>query len=438
MVKKNKHTNEKIKDTTAASKAPSIFSILIPYRTMVVWLILLAIASNVLTLFLPRLISSVIDGFISGTLELPALVIEFSAFSFAIFILTYLQSIVQTYSSEMVGRDMRSRLIAKISHQTYRFIEDKGPSKLLTNLTADIDSIKLFVAQGVVSLVSSGVIIIGAAIILISINWKLGLAVLTIIPLIGGTFFVVLKQVRALFLESRGVIDWLNKVINETILGAALIRVLHSGENEATKFTEANARARDIGLNILKLFSVMIPVITFVANLGTLMVVALGGYFVIGGTMTLGSFAAFNSYIFILIFPILIIGFMSNVIAQASASYTRLYEILEAPDAKAPGTNTQPLSGSFELKNITVMYDEKYALKDASISIKAHTKTAIIGPTAAGKTQLLNAATGLLTPKSGSVEYDGKPLASYEPEAFYKQIGLVFQDSILFNTSVRE
>ncbi len=419
-------------------KIPSIFSILLPYRMMIVWLVLLATAANALTLVLPRLISSVIDGYISHTLVLSTLVLEFGGFALGIFFFTYVQSIVQTYASERVGRDMRHDLIAKISRQSYRFIDEKNPSKLLTNLTADIDSIKLFVAQGIVSLVSSAVIIIGAAGILLSIDWQLALAVLMIIPLIGGTFFVVLKQVRALFLESRGVIDWLNKVINESILGAALIRVLHSGESEATKFTEANAKARDIGINILKLFSIMIPVITFVANLGTLTVVALGGYFVISGSMTLGSFAAFNSYIYILIFPILVIGFMSNVIAQATASYTRIYEILSAPDEVPPGKEVADLTGAIEIKNISVSYGEKPALKDVSVSIAPRSRTAIIGPTAAGKTQLLYAAVGLLTPKAGSVEYDGKPLASYDPESFYRQIGLVFQDSVVFNTSVRE
>ena len=91
------------------------------------------------------------------------------------------------------------QLVNKISKQNYRFIQDKNPAKLLTNLTSDIDSIKQFVAQAIVSLVSSAVIIIGAAVILLYIDWKLALAVLTIIPIIGGTFFIILRQVRKLF-----------------------------------------------------------------------------------------------------------------------------------------------------------------------------------------------------------------------------------------------
>ena len=200
-------------------------------------------------------------------------------------------------------------------------------------------------AQAIVNIVSSVFIILGASILLLSINWKLGLAVLTIVPIIGGTFFFVLSKVRALFLKTREVIDWLNKVINESILGAALIRVLNSQNAEHSKFEAANKTARDLGLQILKLFASMIPVITFSANLATLIILVLGGRFVINGSMTLGNFAAFNSYLALLIFPILVIGFMSNIIAQAQASYGRVMDTLNAPLAEKQGTLTDALHG---------------------------------------------------------------------------------------------
>lgn len=419
-------------------QSPSVFSILRPYQTMVIWLIVLTIAANSLTLFLPKLISTVIDSYIKGGLNLNNLIIEFGSLTLGILLFTYLQTILQTYASEKVGRDLRSQLVNKISHQSYRFIEDRNPSKLLTNLTSDIDSIKMFVAQAIVSLASSAVIIIGAVIILLTIDWKLALGVITIIPAIGITFFVILRKVRKLFIKSREVVDWLNKVINESILGAALIRVLHSENLEEAKFAGANAKARDTGVSILKLFSFMIPIITFVSSMGTLIVVSLGGYFVVQGSMTLGSFAAFANYITILIFPILVIGFISNIIAQAGASYGRIYEVLKTPDEKEPGTINGALSGKIEVKNVTLMYGEKPALKDVSVSILPGTRTAIIGPTAAGKTQLLNVVAGLTLPQSGEVAYDGHPLADYEHASFYPQIGLVFQDSVLFNTTLRE
>lgn len=154
--------------------------------------------------------------------------------------------------------------------------------------------------------------------------------------------------------------------------------------------------------------------------------------------MTLGEFAAFNSYIAILIFPIIMIGFMSNVIARASASYQRIHETLTAPDLIENGTIKSPLLGDIELKNLNVSYGENPALKNISFDIKAGTRNAIIGPTAAGKTQLLYLLTTLIQPNSGEILFDGVDINQYDKGSLLSQIGFVFQDSIIFNTTLRE
>lgn len=419
------------------SSQPNLFALLKPYRKLIIPLVVLTIASNALTLWLPRLMSHGIDAFLHAG-SLAATLWEFGIASVLIFIFVYLQNIVQTYASEQVARDLRNDLSAKISHHTFAQVQEVTPSKLLTNLTSDIDSVKNFVSQAVVNVVSSIFLIIGGSFLLISINWKLGLAVLIILPIIGATFFVILGKVRKLFLQTREVIDWLNKVINETILGAALIRVLNSHKLEHDKFAEANSKARNVGLSILKLFSAMIPVITFASNLAALIILVLGGKFIINGTMSLGDFASFNSYLTILIFPIFILGFVSNIMAQAQASYGRIAEVLAAPEPKDDGTITAPLQGSIQIEKVSLQYGEKAALKDISLAITSGSKVAIIGPTAAGKTQLLNLLVGLIAPTTGVIKYDNHPLSEYKRENLYKQVGLVFQDSIIFNISLRE
>ena len=120
---------------TSAAKTPSVFSLLGQYRGTIALLVVLATIANVLSLFLPRLISGIIDSFMQGALDLKTLSIQFGAFAMSIFVFTYLQSIVQTYASERVARDLRLKLVNKISRQSYRFIEDRNPSKLLTNIT---------------------------------------------------------------------------------------------------------------------------------------------------------------------------------------------------------------------------------------------------------------------------------------------------------------
>lgn len=421
-----------------AEKKSSVFSLLKPYRGMIFLLIFLALLSNGVNLLLPKIIANSIDAYTAGTFQIRAVFIEFGIAILFIFLFTYLQSLVQTYASERVARDLRTRLSDQISRQSHAYIEKANPSKLLTNLTTDVDAIKSFVSQAIVSIASSIFLIVGASILLLSLNWKLALAVIAIVPIIGTSFYLVLSKVKPLFKKSREVIDWLNKVISESILGAALIRVINSQQLEYDKFLSANTEARNLGLSILKLFAGLIPLIIFVANMAGLTILALGGHFVIQGTMSLGEFAAFNSYLSLLIFPILVIGFMSNVIAQATTSYQRIEGVLNIGESPADGNIKTLLRGELELKNVSVSYGQKPALKNISFALKAGSKTAIIGPTAAGKSQLLYILTGLIDPESGEVLFDGRDINSYNQEAFHQQVGFVFQDSIIFNMSIRE
>jgi ATP-binding cassette subfamily B protein len=421
-----------------AEKKSSVFSLLKPYRGMIFLLIFLALLSNGVNLLLPKIIANSIDAYTAGTFEIRAVFIEFGIAILFIFLFTYLQSLVQTYASERVARDLRTRLSDQISRQSHAYIEKANPSKLLTNLTTDVDAIKSFVSQAIVSIASSIFLIVGASILLLSLNWKLALAVIAIVPIIGTSFYLVLSKVKPLFKKSREVIDWLNKVISESILGTALIRVINSQQLEYDKFLSANTQAKNLGLSILKLFAGLIPLIIFVANMAGLTILALGGHFVIQGTMSLGEFAAFNSYLSLLIFPILVIGFMSNVIAQATTSYQRIEGVLNIGESPADGNIKTVLRGELELKDVSVSYGQKPALKNISFALKAGSKTAIIGPTAAGKSQLLYILTGLIDPESGEVLFDGHDINSYNQEAFHQQVGFVFQDSIIFNMSIRE
>src|SRR5581483_11020040 len=172
-----------------------------------------------------------------------------------VFAFTYLQSITQTYASEHVARDLRTRLAAKIATQSYSAIERLTPAKLLTNLTSDVDGVKLFVSQAVATIIASLFLIVGASVMLLTINWRLGLSVLGVVPVVGGTFFFALRKVRVLFRRGQEAIDWLNRVINESILGAMLVRILNSQDLECRKFNSANTEAKDIGLAILGVMS---------------------------------------------------------------------------------------------------------------------------------------------------------------------------------------
>ena len=438
MDKGNPRTTESTSVAGPSSPRRGLSGLLVPYRGAIAALVVLTIAGNALNLLIPKLVADAIDSYGRRTIVLGTVAPGLLLAAAGILIFGYLQGIVQTYAADRVARDLRTRLITRIAAQDPAYIQQVTPAALLTHLTSDVDAVKMFVAMVIASLISSVFLIVGASVLLIAIDWRLALGVLAILPVVGVTFSVVLGRVRTLFKRGQEAIDWLNKVINESILGAALIRLVNSQQVEFDKFVAANAEARDISLSILRLFSSLIPVIVFATNLATLVILVLGGRFVINGTMTLGEFTAFNSYLVILIFPVVMIGFMSTMMAQASASYARIAVILDAPERPRRGTLTPALGGNIAFRHVDVELGGRRVLKDVSFDARAGSRTAVIGPTAAGKTQLLYLLTGLIEATAGSVEYDARPIANYDPESLHAQIGFVFQDSVIFNLSLRE
>jgi ATP-binding cassette subfamily B protein len=422
----------------APPKKPKINAVVAGYKKLIVLLSFFTVSASLLGLVLPKFIARAIDSYVQTHTITEQLLWEFAIVTVLVFIFTYLQSVVQSYASEIVARDMRQQLAEKIAQQNYSYVMEVSPARLLTNLTSDVDAVKLYVGMAIGNLISSYCLLIGASIMLLVTNWKLALLVLLLISVIWVARTVIMKKIRKFFREVQGIIDWLNKVINESILGAALIRVLNTQQQEYNKFIDANSKARNIRLTIIRYLSIFIPVITFVSGLSSLLILLLGGHFVIIGDMSLGDFSAFNSYIALMIFPIIMIGFMTNIIAQSSASYERVSALLQAEGPKKSGTQPVQLTGPVQLSAITLRFGEKKVLNDISLSIQPGTRTAIIGPTAAGKTQLLYVLSGLAQPQQGKVLYSGVPLEEIDKQLFHRQMGFVFQDSVIFNMTIRE
>lgn len=419
-------------------KTPKLTDLLKQYAWLTVVMVLLGFLTNGLNLFLPRVISDGIDIYSNTNMISTFVVWQFLWLSIGTFVFAYLQSVAQTYTSEKVAHDLRNKIIEKISKQDYMYIQKVTAGKLLTNLTSDVDNIKGFVGQAVVTIISSIFLVLGAAVLMLMLNWKLGLSVLVTLPLITLTFALVFKKLKPLFTKSQEVIDWLNKIINESIIGSAIVRVLNSKDHENTKFSSANQKASELGIEQVNIFATTFPVIGFIANGASLIILLLGGHYIITGEMTVGNFTAFIAYLGLIVFPLIMIGFLSSSISSAAASYARVSGTLNSEDKKDTGTIKAQLVGDIEIQDVNVSFGEKNILKNINLKIPAGSRTAILGPTAAGKTHLMYLLIGILTPNTGVVKYDNRDIQSYDSESLHEQVGLVFQDSIMFNMSLRE
>lgn len=423
------------KNTGAAKRFRAlIFS----YWKMVLVLLVLIFLTNGLGLAIPRLMGEGIDVF-DATGGIPENALYTLLFVIiGVFIFRSLETILSAYTAERVARDLRDLLAQKISKQSFDYINKVSQSKLLTNFTSDVYEIKTIVSQGIVQIFSSVFLIIGSTILLLTINWKLALLSLSIVPVLVFLFQVIFKRIGKLFRDSRTAIDDLNKVVSESVVGAALIRIVNSVAYENNKFSGANRNARDIGIKILNLFGSLIPLINLLSNVSIVVIVWFGGRDVIFGDLTIGEFTAFYGYLTGLITPIIIIGFISNSLVRAWVAFERVDEVLNAKLPEDNGGTRKHFSGKLEFKDVSLELAGRNILKNISFTIKPGTKNAIIGPTASGKTQIFYLITGLRASNSGEILFDDTPISRLDTEHLYSQIGFVFQDNIIFNASVLE
>ncbi len=416
------------------------------------WLLVLsalALAGNVLSLTLPRVSADAVNQLFQGSLDLSDFQLQFLLFTGGIFILALLQIILTNILAENVAAGVRNNLIKKVSELDYQIVRQITTAKILTNITSDVDAIKLIFSQGVVAVFSALILIVGAAISMMSINLQLGLVVSAVIPMLLGVFFIIFKSISKFFKVSQENIDKLNKTINESIVGAPLTKVLNSGSWEIEKFSGINLQTKNTNFRIILGFASLIPLITIITNFTILAVVYFGGSSVIDYFNSLtsasgaaglapGEYSAFFNYIATFIAPIFILGFVSSNIARSTASVTRINETLKIKNAQTRGTMKMQIAGDLEFKKVSLVSGNKSILNEISFAIKAGSRTAIVGPTASGKSQIFNLIAGLLQPTEGKITLDGVELNQIDSTDFYKQVALVFQDSIIFNSTLKE
>jgi ATP-binding cassette, subfamily B, bacterial len=423
------------------------YKIIKSYKGLTLYVTVLGLLANVLSLYVPKLGAQVIDGFSStysvGIFSWSDSLSWLTVVALITLVIAVVQIYVSAYFSEKVAYDLRNDLINKISNQTFSYVSMSTPGRLLTVLTSDIDAVKNVISQGLVTLLGAVVTLIGSAILLITINLQLALYTLSVIPFLILTFFFIFGTLASLFRQGQENLEKINAMINETIIGAALVRVLDSASTEIKKFFGVNQKSKELGFAVVRNISSLIPIIMLLANITTIIIIWFGGSQVVNGTLTVGNFSAFIAYSAMFIWPLFVLSFVGTSISRGGVSLKRINDVINASVQGETGSHVKDIQGNIEFKNVSLVYkneegEEKTVLKNISFSIDAHTKCAILGPTAAGKTQIFYLLAGLVLPTSGEILIDGVPMNSYLPSELLTHIGLVFQESIIFNTTLRD
>jgi len=353
----------------------------------------------------------------------------------------FLQGYLAEKASQGVAYDLRNDLFAKIERLGFSYYDRVETGQLVTRLTSDVEQIRTFAGGGVVQLAAAAIMLVGTTVLLISLNWRLALVALAIVPVI---FILLLRFVRAIGPLFRGVqqtLGRLNSVLQEDLSGIRVIRTFAREDFESARYRSTNDALLEKNLTTVRTFSNNFPFIFLLANLGTLAIILFGGLQVIGGSLSIGELVAFNTYLGFLLFPILTIGFLAAGISRAGASSLRVFEVLDAPleiEDKPGAVPLPPIHCRVEFDDVGFRYpgDDREVLRSINFAAEPGQTVAILGTTGSGKSTLVNLLPRFYDVTEGSVKLDGHDVRDVTLSSLRSQIGIVLQTSLLFSGPV--
>jgi ATP-binding cassette subfamily B protein len=355
----------------------------------------------------------------------------------------FLQGYLAERASQGVAYDLRNNLFAKIERLGFSYYDRAETGQLVTRLTSDVEQIRTFVGSGVVQLAAAAVMLVGTTILLFSLDWRLALVSLSIVPVIFVLLLRFVRRVGPLFRGVQQTLGRLNATLQEDLAGIRVIRTFAREEYESSRFRSVNDELLEKNLATVRTFSNNFPFIFLLANVGTLAIILVGGLQVIGGSLSIGELVAFNTYLGFLLFPILTIGFLSAGISRAGASSQRVFEVLDAPLEVQDAPDAVPLPPihcRVEFDDVSFRYpgDEREVLHDVSFCAEPGQTVAILGTTGSGKSTLVNLLPRFYDVSGGSVRLDDYDVRVATLASLRSQIGIVLQSPLLFSGSVHD
>jgi ATP-binding cassette, subfamily B, bacterial len=408
------------------------------YLLLIIAGIIALLLANSVNLILPALIAKVIDEYtLTETIETKYYIIAGIALVVGT-VFTYLHTYLNSILGEKIGKDLKDRLFKKVLKHNYSYLVENKPSKILTVINSDTIYIKDTFAQSIGLVLMAIFLLIGSVILMFSLNKELAIIIVVTTPTIIGIMILLLKNKFKLFKKIQQLRDKLNKVIAENVKATMLVKVFVSEKAEIKKFRKVNEKNRILGLEINKVFAIVVPIVTSLSVIGTLFILYFGGKQIIYGDMTVGDVTAFNTYVQLFTMPMLMLGLMITTLGQAIASLGRINEILNAPIKFEDGKKKVEEFKKIEVENLYLKIEDTEVLKNIDFHIEKGEKIGILGLTGSGKTIFLKTFLRALEPTTGKILLNGENLRNYRIEDVRKLIGFSFQENFLFNSSIYE
>jgi len=352
---------------------------------------------------------------------------------------------VQLYLEQWVGQrvifDVRGSLYDHLQSQSMSFYDANQTGQLMSRVTNDVSQVQFFLTQGLSRLVTTFITIAANLAVMFWLDWHLTLISLVVVPLILW-FQKYSVKVWPLFRRRQELQASLNVVIQENVAGIKLVKAYGREEFEADRFNAVNEEMRSVALQSWRVFGVTGPGQEFATYLSAIIIITVGGLRVMEGHLTIGDLSAFYAYVLTMFAPVRFLVFINQMALNALASGERIFEILDTPldVMDRPGAvRLEHVSGSVTMENVSFAYGKGAPLlRDISIDVPPGKTLALVGPSGSGKTTLVNLIPRFYDPTTGTVQIDGHDVRDIQVEALRAQMGMVMQETFLFNASIRE
>ncbi len=369
------------------------------------------------------------------------LIIVIVAFSRAVF--SFVQSYMAEKTSQGIAFDFRNEIFAKIQRLSFSYHDQNQTGQLMIRATDDVEKLRMFIAQGLILAAQAFLLLIATLIILVLTNWRLTLVVLPILPIALIIFMVFGAAVQPLFVEIQIRLSRLNTILQENMAGIKVVKAFARERHERQRFDAATDDLYTQGLRVARTFSFLFPVIFLIAQVGQAALLYFSGQQILGGTLTLGDYQAFSLYVIYVFFPLGQLGFIISLMAQASASATRIFEILDAKSEvndKPDATVLPEIQGHVAFNNVTFRYfgSGDPVLKDVSFEAHPGQTIALLGGTGSGKTTIINLIPRFYDASEGAVLIDGYDVRDVTLDSLRSRIGIVLQETNLFSGTIRD
>jgi ABC-type multidrug transport system fused ATPase/permease subunit len=415
-----------------------------PYWQYTVFGYVLLLANNGITLAMPQVIRTMVDQGIRGgqigvvrwgALGLFSLVLTRGVF-------TFLSGRWTEVASQNVAYDLRNEIHDKLQSLSFSYHDRAETGQLLARAVGDVDRVRFLTGRALIRLVDTMVLIVGVSVSMVTMNARLALAILALVPFLAYGALDFGRRYRPLFRAIRRQMDTLTNRLEQNLRGARIVTAFAQEGKEIERFDQDNAQVLAYNMRGARLRAVNLPLLRLIASAGTILVLWYGGQLVINERLTLGELVAFTTYVAQLVAPVRRLGWVIASISQSVASGERVFEILDAQSEVKDAPDAVPLGqiqGEVRFERVSFAYFGRHqVLHDIDFEARPGQVVALLGATGSGKSSVINLIPRFYDPSSGRILVDGQDIRKVTVSSLREQIGIVLQDTTLFATTIRE